>query len=96
MRHPSLHLTIVPSEALPGTLSVRVNPDDRSGTAFRHALTTAGFLAGDRVTLTLEGDQVLAILAKSFFRELRDGVAAADPVAFVARWTSVVAEVDAR
>lgn len=96
MRHPALSLTIVPSAAVADALSVRVSESDRCGTPFRMALVTAGFLPGDRVRLTLEGDQVLALMAQSFFRELREGVAAADPAAFIARWTSVVAEVDAR
>jgi|GEM_PF-3653811 len=96
MRHPSLSLIVAPSRSIPGLLSLRYGDGDPHGGSIRPALAIAGFLPGDRVRLTLDGDQVLALLAQSFFRELREGVAAADPAAFIARWTSVVAEVDAR
>lgn len=90
-RHPALTLTVVPSRAVPGALSVRVGPDHSSPT-FRRALAAAGFCEGDRVTLALESDGVLSVLARSFIREIEDGVTARDPVAFVARWTSVARE----
>jgi hypothetical protein len=90
-RAPSLSLTIVPSRSVPGELSVAIPGQSPGG--FRRGLTAAGFLPGDHVVLRLAGD-LRDTIARSFVEQLRDPAATADPVAFVERWRSVVAEME--
>lgn len=93
MRSPLLTISLVESTSGPG-LAPRLGSADRNGAALRPALMAAGFVAGDRVTLALEGDRAMALFAASFFRQIRSGEAQKDPRAFVQHWMSVVAEVD--
>jgi hypothetical protein len=96
MRHPTLSLLVAPSRSFAGALSLRLADGDRDGAGIRPALSLSIFLAGDRVTVALEADQILALVAVAFAREMRDGIAQKDPAGFVDRWMSVVAEMDSQ